>query len=373
MSSVRSKKVQVISTIALIAGVLALGASGGENTDSSSVGASSRISRQIRQDINDSLRMNGEARDHEEWHESGFTPEDILAQAKALKDPAALRAVCDSLLQLPPRDLSLFEDAVSHEKSLECRDEVLNRVQSYWLTARIRFNSARLESQGRSVPAGVRADRVRPQLRPLPLLEMRIDPAATPSLVSADLKPGEVAITLDDGPHATRTEKILEIFREAGVRATYFQVGKNARAMPELSKRVAEEGHSVGSHSYSHPQLPKLAVGEAEHEIVAGRDAVALASGVQFPFFRFPYGSSNRVLRGFVKEEGLASFLWNMDSLDWKIRDPEALFKNVLRELDREKGGILLFHDVHEQTVIVLPWLLDELARRNYTLVVFIK
>ncbi|HAR43796.1 MAG TPA: hypothetical protein DCS07_14365 [Bdellovibrionales bacterium] len=73
-----------------------------------------------------------------------------------------------------------------------------------------------------------------------------------------------------------------------------------------------------------------------------------------------------------VKTRQFASFYWTMDTRDWQIRDPEALYQNTLKELNREKGGIILFHDVHEQTVLILPRLLNELRARNFTTYVFV-
>jgi peptidoglycan/xylan/chitin deacetylase (PgdA/CDA1 family) len=73
-----------------------------------------------------------------------------------------------------------------------------------------------------------------------------------------------------------------------------------------------------------------------------------------------------------VRKQGKTTFFWNMDSLDWQIRDPHKLFLNVLQQLDRHDRGIILFHDIHEQTVIVLPHVLQELAARHLKTVVFV-
>jgi len=102
---------------------------------------------------------------------------------------------------------------------------------------------------------------------------------------------------------------------------------------------------------------------------------VSLALGLspeQLPFFRFPYGAKSGEEQAFVRKRGNTSFFWNMDSTDWQIRDPHKLFLHVLAELDRAHHGIILFHDIHEQTVIALPHVLAELRARNMKTVVFV-
>ena len=92
----------------------------------------------------------------------------------------------------------------------------------------------------------------------------------------------------------------------------------------------------------------------------------------EVPFFRFPYGAKTPSELPFVQKRGNTTFFWNMDSEDWKIRNPHQLFLNVLQQLDHARRGIILFHDIHEQTVIVLPHLLQELRVRGFKTVVFV-
>jgi peptidoglycan/xylan/chitin deacetylase (PgdA/CDA1 family) len=189
------------------------------------------------------------------------------------------------------------------------------------------------------------------------------------------LAEGQIAITFDDGPHATRTARVLEILRGAGVRADFFEIGRNAAAHPEIARQVVAAGHIVGSHTFSHADLGKLSEKHAETEIESGEASVSLALGrpvAEVPFFRFPYGAKTPSELVFVQKRGNTTFFWNMDSEDWKIRDPHQLFLNVLQQLDHARRGIILFHDIHEQTVIVLPHLLQELRVRGFKTVVFV-
>ena len=81
-----------------------------------------------------------------------------------------------------------------------------------------------------------------------------------------ELPAGQIALTFDDGPHATRTARVLEILAAAGVRATFFEIGRNAAAHPEISRRVVAAGHTVGSHTFSHADLPKVAEAHADSD-----------------------------------------------------------------------------------------------------------
>ena len=131
----------------------------------------------------------------------------------------------------------------------------------------------------------------------------------------------------------------------------------------------------MGSHTFTHADLPKVTEPHAETEIETGEAAVTLALGLppgHLPFFRFPYGAKTPAELAFVTRRGNSTFFWNMDSEDWRTRDPHKLFLHVLDQIDRAGRGIILFHDIHEQTVIVLPHVLSELAARHVKTVVFV-
>ncbi len=327
------------------------------------------IPAQIAEDVDSAIRKNSEAADFSEWRSSGFTPEDIFQYLRDLDGPArdeAAEGLCDKLLAVRLEDLALFEDALSlpaNAARLTCTQALRHRLENYWLRARAALHTHHMHQH---------MDECTKDKLTLPSREERIDASTGPVLTSGDLKDKEIALTFDDGPHPTRSRRLLGILKTAGVRATYFQVGEMAQALPEVSRDVALAGHSVGSHSWSHQQLNRLSLSAAEREIVRGQSAVNLHSGTEIPFFRFPYGARSTALQELVKSKGLATFFWNMDSLDWKIRNPALLLDRVVGELEREGRGILLFHDIHEQTVLVIPHVLEELARRGFTTVVYV-
>jgi peptidoglycan/xylan/chitin deacetylase (PgdA/CDA1 family) len=207
-------------------------------------------------------------------------------------------------------------------------------------------------------------------------LEKEVDLAGTPVFFNADLGPNQIAITFDDGPHPTRTNEVLQILKDYGVRATFFEMGAHVKNVPDITRAQAAAGHAIGSHTMTHPELPKLArtsMPQAQDEITDAQELLEDLLGMPAPFFRFPYGARTAALQSFVKEKGLATFFWNMDSLDWKIKDPKALLANVIQEMDREKNsGIMLFHDIHQQTVLTLPLVLEEMRVRRISTVVFV-
>jgi peptidoglycan-N-acetylglucosamine deacetylase len=298
-----------------------------------------------------------------DYHASAYHPTAIVERIHALESADAWSELCAAFEDLPDDELELFEDEIhkpDHASRMACAPALLRRIDAYW-----RAESGRLA-----------------QAHPLSAAPALLESIAIPVDLSRDgvytdgqLAEGQIAITFDDGPHATRTARVLEILRGAGVRADFFEIGRNAAAHPEIARQVVAAGHIVGSHTFSHADLGKLPEKHAETEIESGEASVSLALGrpvADVPFFRFPYGAKTASELVFVQKRGNTTFFWNMDSEDWKIRNPHQLFLNVLQQLDRARRGIILFHDIHEQTVIVLPHLLQELRVRGFKTVVFV-
>jgi peptidoglycan/xylan/chitin deacetylase (PgdA/CDA1 family) len=297
-----------------------------------------------------------------EYHESPYQPSEIVERIHQLESGDAWSALCAELAQLPDEELELFEDEIrkpEHARRMPCAEALVRRIEAYWKQAERRLDLAHpIGPAGRLPSEAVQVDTLKPGV-----------------MTGDDFGPGRVALTFDDGPHPTRTPRVLAILAAAGVRATFFQIGRNAAAHPETARSVPAAGHTVGSHTFSHPNMSKLDERHAETEVDAGDASVSLALGLrpgELPFFRFPYGAKTPREQTFVERRGNTTFFWNMDSLDWRIRDPHRLFLNVLAELDRARGGIILFHDIHEQTVIVLPHVLAELRARGMKTVVFV-
>ncbi|HMV66040.1 MAG TPA: polysaccharide deacetylase family protein, partial [Myxococcota bacterium] len=196
------------------------------------------------------------------------------------------------------------------------------------------------------------------------------DPVAAPSqpvegLFSNDRAPGRVALTFDDGPSGRTTPRVLDILRAEGVTATFFALGERLAAEPALAARVRDEGHLIGNHSWSHPDLGKLSAAAVESELRRTHEQLVKVAGEQpWRVFRPPYGSpwfdvgGERRARvgGVVAGLGYRAILWNIDSRDWALAGhADRIPGEVRRWLAPDRGGVCLMHDIHSQTVTALP------------------
>ena len=187
------------------------------------------------------------------------------------------------------------------------------------------------------------------------------------------LAAGQVALTFDDGPHAGLTPQVLDTLKRYRVRATFFVIGKNAAANPDLVRRMLAEGHSVGTHSWSHPYLTSLGDEQARTEVVRAQDTVQGIDAGGLPFFRLPYGAGLRkpALLKTLTDLGLYNFYWNMDPNESSTATPTVVLGRCLAEVRRARGGTLLLHDTHRGTAAMLPDLLEALMRLNVETVVY--
>jgi peptidoglycan/xylan/chitin deacetylase (PgdA/CDA1 family) len=173
---------------------------------------------------------------------------------------------------------------------------------------------------------------------------------------------GQIALTFDDGPHPVCTPAILKILDQHQIKANFFLTGEHAQQYPELAREIVEQGHIVGSHSFDHPDLAALKLHDAQANIIAGHDAVRVASGTQTPFFRFPYHSHNEELASFVASVGLLHFLQDIDSRDWCAKTPSEIIDEVCDRFDTLDNGIVVLHDCLDVTVQALSPLLEKLS-----------
>jgi peptidoglycan-N-acetylglucosamine deacetylase len=206
-----------------------------------------------------------------------------------------------------------------------------------------------------------------------------VDPAEHPRLGSMQyheslpLEDHEVVITFDDGPLPPRSTQVLDILEHECVKATFFLIGKMARNFPETVRRIRDAGHTIGTHSYSHPlTFHRMSLERAEFEINQGIAAVTAALGDgtgPAPFFRVP-----GLLRAEPVERYLTSLnlqVWSADFLadDWLRIGPAQVYWRALQRIEASRKGILLLHDIQAKTVEALPYLLRELKRRGYRVV----
>jgi peptidoglycan-N-acetylglucosamine deacetylase len=185
------------------------------------------------------------------------------------------------------------------------------------------------------------------------------------------LEPKEIILTFDDGPMPPVTRAILDTLDQFCTKATFFSVGRMALAYPGTVKNILERGHTLGTHTWSHPlNLKRLPLDRAAEEIERGHAAVTLAAGVPIaPFFRFPGLSDSGPLLKHLQDRGIGTFTVDVVSNDSYISDPEVLIARTLKQVEDQRGGIMLFHDIKPATARALPKLLAELHKRGYKVV----
>ncbi|MEJ0011289.1 MAG: polysaccharide deacetylase family protein [Bauldia sp.] len=188
------------------------------------------------------------------------------------------------------------------------------------------------------------------------------------------LEPHEVVLTFDDGPMPGRTDKVLDALDAACVKATFFTVGRMARAYPDLLRREDADGETIGTHSWSHPPtLAALSFDAGARQIDRGIAAIAAILGhAPAPFFRFPGFGDSRALRQKLTDAHIGIFGADVVGSDWTGISAGAIRLNVLRGLKRHDGGIVMLHDIKKATAKMLPQLLADMKAAGYRIVVIV-
>jgi peptidoglycan-N-acetylglucosamine deacetylase len=161
------------------------------------------------------------------------------------------------------------------------------------------------------------------------------------SLIRGSLNSRKIALTFDDGP-GEATPAILDMLKHAEIRATFFLCGQNVERFPAVARRIAEEGHEIGNHTYSHPRLLGRTPGKIAHEIQRAQSVIAHHTGRTPTLFRPPYGLRWFGLFRILERNSLTSVMWTVNSLDWKL----PIEKVIARVVNGTRAGtIILFHD----------------------------
>jgi polysaccharide deacetylase family sporulation protein PdaB len=176
------------------------------------------------------------------------------------------------------------------------------------------------------------------------------------------------ALTFDDGPLSKTTPEILAVLREKKVKATFFVIGENVERFPLLVKQEIDEGHEVGSHSYTHPLLHKLAKNLVARELNKTDDIISMYAPKPM-LFRPPQGKYNSTISKLARENGYTIILWSIDTLDWRHPPVGKVASAVLENI--KPGSIILLHDgiTNSPTPEALGFIIDGLRDRGYDLV----
>lgn len=184
-----------------------------------------------------------------------------------------------------------------------------------------------------------------------------------------------VALTFDDGPDPVYTQGVLDILQRYDVTATFFMVGRHVQQYPDIARRVAVEGHSIGNHTWSHRSLVPLTIDHARSEIMRAHNVIKDITGITPKLLRPPRGVYSAFTRDYLKEQGYTMVLWDVTSQDWAELPARRIAANVLSHAG--PGSILLFHDSGNlvssaggnriNTLRALPIVIEGLLEEGYT------
>lgn len=183
--------------------------------------------------------------------------------------------------------------------------------------------------------------------------------------VRASDQPKYAALTFDDGPSGRFTRRLLDGLKERNVKATFLLCGYRIKDYPDEAQRIADEGHEIGIHGYSHDSMCAMTEAQATREILD--TAALMPSGVRPVFLRPPGGSCGEGMCLAAKKQGLAVLNWSLDSKDWAIKDAAALTRRVVERI--QDGDVILMHDMYDSSVDAALAIIDELTARGYRFV----
>lgn len=187
------------------------------------------------------------------------------------------------------------------------------------------------------------------------------------------LRDHEVVLTFDDGPLPRTSNQVLDILASQCVKATFFIVGRMARAYPEGVRKLAAAGHSIGTHSENHPlNMNRMPIERSKQEIDNGIASTTGALGntaTLAPFFRIPGLAHADGITGYLTSKGLQVWSADFPADDWQHISSARVYDLAMKRLERKRKGILLLHDIQPRTVAALPRILRELKARGYRIV----
>ncbi len=174
----------------------------------------------------------------------------------------------------------------------------------------------------------------------------------------------KVAITFDDGPDSKNTPLIIDLLNKYNTKASFFVIGSKAVENKEIIKKLANNSHLIGNHSYSHTAgFPLKSSKKIKNEIIQTNNIIREITGKAPKYFRPPFGVTNPNVAKAVKNLGLVVTGWSIRSFDTKNRKPEVVVKRIIKNI--RGGDIILLHDTSNNIIQILENLLDYLKKNN--------
>jgi peptidoglycan/xylan/chitin deacetylase (PgdA/CDA1 family) len=191
--------------------------------------------------------------------------------------------------------------------------------------------------------------------------------------LSGSAQESKIALTFDDGPDNKYTPAILDVLRKYHVSATFFLLGVRSEANPVIVRRIVNEGHAIGNHSYNHANPAKLTEAQFENQFTHTQAILRKLIGYEPKLIRTPYGALQENQLRWIAKNGMIAVNWDIDSMDWKELNASQVLANILDHTHR--GAIILQHSAGGEnqdlsgTVKALPFLIDQLKKQGFQLV----
>lgn len=177
-----------------------------------------------------------------------------------------------------------------------------------------------------------------------------------------------VALTFDDGPDPTNTPPVLDVLRRYSVQATFFCIGKRAEEQPDIIRRIQQEGHLAGNHSYVHtPSFPFFSTARMTADLQQSQQVLERITGTKIILFRPPYGVTNPMVRKVVCKLGYTVIGWSIRSFDTRKEEENRIFNRIVKQI--KPGAVILLHDRLPGSAALVMRLLDYLKRQGYKVV----
>jgi peptidoglycan-N-acetylglucosamine deacetylase len=177
-----------------------------------------------------------------------------------------------------------------------------------------------------------------------------------------------IAMTFDDGPQATNTPKLLDMAAKRHIKLTFFVIGQCVEQNPALLRREVAEGHEIGNHTWSHPNLAKLSDDGVRTQLQQTEDIIVKTIGIKPKLMRPPYGELTKRQRQWVNRDfGYKIILWDVDPVDWKRPGSYVVAQRIIA--GARPGSIILSHDIHPPTIAAMPQVFDTLLAKGFRFV----